>query len=119
MQVYNKHLRYTCGGAADLYLEDVRVDPGKIIVVRAVAGYFVNQATTEVSQFYVKHGADRYFFGEDFPKVTSGIAAWKGYLAIGEGDQLGVYLPNIAAAEVGHLHIFGEHCDKDVWEGKG
>lgn len=114
-QAYKKHLRVTYSASGDEYLEDDKVEVGFVLVVRNLAATFDNMAATEEAQFYVKHGSDRFFLGEDLAAVTDGYPQWSGPVTIGEGDQIGVYLADMAGTEVGHLFVFGELWDIESW----
>lgn len=114
-ELYLKHKQKAYSSSGDEYLEDKKVEPGKVLQIKNLAATFTNMASTEAAKFYVLHNGKRFFVGEDLPSVTSGYSDWSGPIAIGEGDQVGVYFPDIASTEVGQLFIFGELWSLEAW----
>lgn len=114
-QVYVKHLSNVYSVAADAYLEDDPVPPGKVLLCHRTAAWFTNIANSEYIWWYLKHGAERLWLGDDKPGSTDGPAQRDLQTEIGEGMAFGVYSPDITTDEVFHLVITGCLYDLDHW----
>jgi len=114
-QVYIKHLRRTYAASGDEYLEDDKVDPGKVLIAHRVAAWFDNIATTEFIRWYIKIGHEYLWLGDDKPGTASGPCQRDLQTNLGEGMVLGCYAADVASTEVLHLVITGELWDLEDW----
>lgn len=114
-QVYIKHLAKKYAVAADKYLSDDQVPPGKILEIHRTAAWFDTLATTEALRWYIKVGHEYLWLRDDTPATTGGPAQGDLQIHIGEGMSIGVYSADITTDEVLHLVVTGELHDLDTW----
>lgn len=114
-QVYVKHLSNKYAAAADKYLSDEVVPPGKVLHCHRTAAWFDNLAITEALRWYIKIGHQYLWLGDDKPATTGGPAQRDLQTTIGEGMAIGVYSANITTNEVFHLVITGTLHDLESW----
>ena len=115
-QPYLKHIRRTESATPTYYTEDVRVDPGKLLVVRNLAVSWSGFETSETGQFYIQDGGEKIFLGDDVPAKQDGHAYWKGHAFVGEGDCVGVYTPDSVSGDIIYFFIVGELWDLEDWQ---
>ena len=114
-QVYIKHLAKKYAAAADKYLSDDQVPPGKILDIHRVSAWFDNLATTEAVRWYVKIAHEHLWLGDDKPATDGGPAQRDLEMHIGEGMSIGVYSADITTDEVFHLVVTGCLYELDPW----
>lgn len=115
-QIYIKHLQRKYSASPDNYLEDEKVEPGKILLCHRTAAWFDNIATTEAIRWYIKIGHEYLWLGDDKPGTTSGPAQRDLQTVIGEGMSIGCYSADVGSTEVLHLVITGELWDREDWQ---
>lgn len=114
-QVYVKHVLKKYAVAADAYLEDDRIPPGKVIVYHRTAAWFDNIANSEFLRWYIKYAGQYLWLGDDKPGTTSGPAQRDLQVTLGEGMIMGVYSADITTNEVFHLVLTGVLYDLETW----
>lgn len=114
-QIYINHVTRIEATTPTLYTYDDRVAPGKVLILRNLCCTFTAMKTSESAQFFVDDGGQKPFLGDDVPARQGGHAYWTGCVPIGEGDRVGAYTPDSAAADLIQFSIFGELWDAKAW----
>jgi hypothetical protein len=87
------------------------IPPGKTLVLRNIAGYHTNQATTEASVFYIMTGETIIYLFSGKPDVANYSVGRQVELPVPEGYIIGVVLPAAANLEVMRLYVVGDLYD--------
>lgn len=114
-RVYISYKRLVATAVDQDYIYDDRVSPGNVLVVRNICAWWAGIGTTEEVQFFVANGLGNCYLGEDTPAVIGGRPNWRGQVAIGEGDRVGIYAPDMATGDVASMWVFGELWDIADW----
>lgn len=114
-QVYIKRVVRTEPATPTHYTYDLRVAPGKILVLRALSASYSGIKTSETAQFFVHDAGQDVYLHDDAPERTSGHPSWTGQVAIGEGDIIGLFTPDSEALDIIEFAIFAELWDANEW----
>ena len=116
-QVYIDELIHKAASDTDDYVYGDLVAPGEVLVIRNLCVTWADMANTEEAHFFVEQMGRKVFLGEDEPLDAGGHPHWSGQVAIGEGERVGVYCPDIVTDDEVHFSIFGELWDLADWRG--
>lgn len=114
-QVYIKHLTHVYAAAADAYIIDDPVPPGKILLAHRSAAWFTNIANSEFIWWFIRIAHENLWAGMDKPGATNGPAERDLQTEFGEGVRLGCYSPDITTGETFHFLITGCMYDLEHW----
>lgn len=106
--------RGVSNGSTIIGLESGPVPNDCVFQLLNVCGWFINQATTEVTKFYYTSGGNKHYFGCDVPKAASTPVSFSDRIIIPQGYVLGVEFPDAANTEIMHMTMQGlimPHCD--------
>jgi len=103
---YNeKDLPYATGKSK--YLEDDKVETGKVLRVTYITGSFENVATTEYVELGLWNGHAYVPLKRDKPTETSGAVALTCEIWLSEGQCIYAYFPDVADGEKMKLRVMG------------
>jgi len=113
--VYISPKIHTAASDTDDYTYDDPVEPGKILELLDVCATHSALASTEEVHFLIDTGMGPLFLGEDAAIDTAGHPHWSGKVFVGEGQRVGVHIPDSAANDVIYLYVFGILHDREEW----